>query len=119
MATLRKEFKGNFEETIEVIKDAIHKSYTASTEDEIFEEVNGVRIWFGVFERYSLIGENRLSMSVNIVEINNDIRLNIVTSGGSQGAFFKINTWGEESFLETIIEPLRLYIEDYNDKFGN
>lgn len=119
MATLRKEFKGNFEETIEVIKDAIYKSNTASTENEIFEEVNGVRIWLGVFERYSLIGGNRLSMSVNIIEIENDIILNVVTSGGSQGAFYKINTWGEESFLGTIIEPLRLYIEGYNDKFGN
>ena len=117
MATLRKEFKGNFEETIEVIKDAIHKSNTASTESEIFEEVNGVRIWLGVFERYSLIGGNRLSMSVNIIEIENDIILNVVTSGGSQGAFYKINTWGEESFLETIIEPLRLYIEESRGMF--
>ena len=30
--------------------------------------------------------------------------LSVITSGGSQGMFFKVNTLGEESFLETIAE---------------
>jgi hypothetical protein len=25
-----------------------------------------------------------------------------ITSGGSQAVFFKINTWGEEAFLDTL-----------------
>lgn len=117
MASISKSYRGKIEDSIEVIKNAIHKSSSASTEDEIIEEVKGVKIWLGVFERYSMIGENRLSMSVNIIENNNDIILNAVASGGSQGIFFKINTWGEESFLQTIMEPLDKHIEESNERY--
>ena len=27
-----------------------------------------------------------------------------MTAGGSQAMFFKINTWGEEAFLDTLLD---------------
>lgn len=30
------------------------------------------------------------------------VQLSAITAGGSQAVFFKINTWGEESFLDTL-----------------
>ena len=32
------------------------------------------------------------------------ICLSAITTGGSQAVFFKINTWGEETFLEKLRE---------------
>ena len=29
-----------------------------------------------------------------------ELRVSAITSGGSQGVFFKFNTWGEHSFLD-------------------
>ncbi len=38
---------------------------------------------------------------------NEDIKLFAITSGGSQTMFFKINTWGEESFLNKLRDIIR------------
>ena len=59
-----------------------------------------------VFERYSWLGNNRVSMSVTLFQSGDRIELCAITSGGSQGAFFKINTFGEEAFLETLEKEL-------------
>ena len=49
------------------------------------------------------IGKNRVSMSVTLFSSGNGpVHLCAITSGGSQAMFFKINTWGEESFLDKL-----------------
>ena len=41
-------------------------------------------------------------MNLTLVGCGEDLFLSVITSGGSQAMIFKINTWGEESFLDTI-----------------
>jgi hypothetical protein len=56
-----------------------------------------------VFERYSWSGGNRVSLSVTLFKGDEDkIYLSAITSGGSQAVFFKLNTLGEEAFLEKL-----------------
>lgn len=66
-----------------------------------------------VFERYSMIGGNRLSLTLTMFQ-NGDspIRLSAITAGGSQAVFFKMNTLGEESFLEDVKNLLEEILED-------
>ncbi len=46
-------------------------------------------------------------MSVTLFQNGNGpIRICAVTSGGSQAIFFKINTFGEEAFLDKLREIL-------------
>ena len=48
-------------------------------------------------------------MSLNITLFQNGedpIKLSAITAGGSQAVFFKINTLGEEAFLDKLIELL-------------
>ena len=60
-----------------------------------------------VFERYSYVGSNRVSLSVTAFqEGNGPIYLSAITAGGSQAVLFKINTWGEEAFLDKLRELL-------------
>ena len=40
-----------------------------------------------------------------------DLFLSAITSGGSQGMIFKINTLGEEAFLDTLRELAEQYQE--------
>ena len=65
-----------------------------------------------VFERYSM-GGNRLSLTLTMFQ-NGDspIRLSAITAGGSQAVFFKMNTLGEESFLEDVKELLNEILEE-------
>ncbi|WP_417104346.1 DUF6054 family protein [Hominenteromicrobium sp.] len=43
-------------------------------------------------------------MAVTLVGNGQNLFLSAITSGGSQAMLFKINTWGEESFLSTLAD---------------
>ena len=55
-----------------------------------------------IYERYSAMGSNRVSLSITLVGGRGEYYLSAITSGGSQALFFKVNTIGEENFLATI-----------------
>ncbi len=60
-----------------------------------------------VFERYSYAGGNRVSMNVTLFQnAGGPIYLSAITSGGSQAMLFKMNTLGEEAFLDKLRELL-------------
>ncbi len=104
MAKLEKIIEGNFDEIIRRITDGIiNGSSTASLEDMSDFISDNARCSVRVFERYSYTGGNRVSLSVTLFQSNNDqIHLSAITSGGSQAMLFKINTFGEEAFLNEL-----------------
>ena len=70
--------------------------------DGSFRE-GAVRCEVMVFERYSWTGGNRLSMTVTLFQYESGkIRVSGITSGGSQAVFLKLNTLGEEAFLDEL-----------------
>ena len=77
-------------------------SISASLEEQADYRIGDARCAVRVFERYSYTGGNRVSMSVTVFQADNITKLCAVTSGGSQALFFKINTFGEEAFLDTL-----------------
>lgn len=82
-------------------------SMSASLEDASDFRSGDARCSVRVFERYSYAGGNRVSLSVTLFQNGNDaIYLSAITAGGSQALFFKINTWGEEAFLDKLRELL-------------
>ena len=74
----------------------------ASFEDGSDWEASGVRCAVRVFERYSWTGGNRVSMNLTLVGSGDELFLSAITSGGSQAMFWKMNTIGEESFLDCV-----------------
>ena len=79
-------------------------SISASYEDGSDYAAGEVRCAVRVYERYSSLGGNRVSLSVTLVGRGEELFLSAITSGGSQAMFFKVNTWGEESFLDALEE---------------
>ena len=65
------------------------------------------RVAVRVYERYSWSGGNRVSMSMTLAGRGDELFLSAITSGGSQAMFFKVNTWGEEAFLDTLLDVLQ------------
>ena len=55
---------------------------------------------------YIPLGGNRVSMNVTLVGKGEELFLTAITSGGSQAVFWKINTMGEEAFLQTLIDAM-------------
>ena len=108
MAKLEHTLNGNFNQWLSRIEDGIlGGSMSASLEDFSDFRSGNTRCSVRVFERYSYSGGNRVSLSVTLFQ-NGDgpIWLSAITSGGSQALFFKVNTWGEEAFLDKLRELL-------------
>ena len=108
MAQLEQTLSGSFYEILNriengILKGSVSASLEASSDFKEGDALCSVR----VFERYSYIGGNRLSMSVTLFK-NGDspTHISAVTSGGSQAIFFKINTFGEDAFLDKLRELL-------------
>ena len=108
MAKYEKTVWGNFDELLQRVEDGILSgSMSASLEESSDFRDGEARCSVRVFERYSYAGGNRLSMSVTLFQSGSQpIHLSAITSGGSQAVFFKINTWGEDAFLDKLKQIL-------------
>lgn len=106
MAKYEKVLTGDFDAVLKKIEDGIlNGSVTASLEESSDFEEGTARCSVRIFERYSFMGKNRVSLSVTLFQGDSDkIYLSATSSGGSQAMFFKINTIGEEYFLDKIKE---------------
>lgn len=110
VAKYEKHLTGNFDELLELVTDGVlNGSMSASYEDGSDWMSGEVRCAVRVFERYSYMGGNRVSMNVTLVGNDRDLFLSAITSGGSQAVFFKLNTLGEESFLEKLVPIVENY----------
>lgn len=109
MAQLNYKLNGSFNGWLNRIEDGIlNGSASASLEARSESRMGDVRCSVRVFERYSWMGGNRVSMTVVLFGNDNAINLTAVTSGGSQAMFVKINTFGEEAFLDCLREILEM-----------
>lgn len=108
MAKLEHSLNGDFYGIIKNIEDGIlNGSMTASLEDSSDFKSGDAKCSVRVFERYSYFGGNRVSLNITFFQNGNDtIHMTAITSGGSQAVFNKINTVGEETFLDKLRELL-------------
>ena len=103
MAKLERVVTGDFDEVLSRLEDAIlNGSVSATLEDRSDFTIGPVQVAVRMFERYSALGGNRVALSFTLAGEGNRLHLTAITAGGSQAMFFKINTWGEESFLDTL-----------------
>jgi hypothetical protein len=104
MAKLETTLQGNFDEILTHIQKGIMGGSISATLEDASDFSDGyTRCSVRVFERYSWIGSNRVSLSVTLFQGDSGvIRLSAITSGGSQAMFVKFNTFGEEAFLDKL-----------------
>ena len=108
MAKMETVLQGSFDEILNRIEQGIMRGSASASLEEKSDFVSGnSRCSVRVFERYSMIGKNRVSLNVTLFQgPDGKIRLSAITSGGSQAMFFKVNTFGEEAFLDKLDEIL-------------
>lgn len=101
MAKYERHFSGKFDAVLQKLFDGILSgSISATYEDGSDFSSGNIRCAVRVFERYSYAGGNRLSLTITLFGNGTDLFLSAITAGGSRGVFLKINTWGEQSFLD-------------------
>lgn len=114
MAKYEKRLIGNFDSLLKRMhSDITNGSISVSYEDGSDVVMGDVKTSVRVYERYSAIGGNRVSMNVTIVGNGEDLFITAITSGGSQAVFFKINTIGENAFLTLCQDSVEKYIRQH------
>lgn len=107
MAKAERILTGNFDEILRKIEHGImNGSMTASLEDSSDFQEGEARCSIRVFERFSAVGGNRVSLSITLFQAGEKIHMSAITSGGSQAVFWKLNTLGENAFLDQLMEVL-------------
>ena len=103
MAKLERMVQGSFDTVVEQLtRGILDSSISASLEDQVNYVFSDGCVAVRVFERYSYMGGNRLTMTLIVAEQGGQTRVTAITSGGSQALFWKINTFGEEAFLHKL-----------------
>lgn len=114
MAKYERRLKGNFREFLNWIhRDITNGSSSVSYEDGSDIVLGNSNVAVRVYERYSMAGGNRVSMNVTITGSDDDLFISAITSGGSQAVFFKLNTIGEETFLDICRDAVEDYIRNH------
>lgn len=108
MAKLEQTVSGDFYELLRKIENGIQNSSMSASLEEFSDFESGTaRCSVRVFERYSYVGDNRVSLNVTLFQNGSGpIQLSAIAAGSSQAMLFKINTWGEEAFLDKLKELL-------------
>ena len=108
MAKLERTLSQDFDRLLHQIEQKLLQgSFTATLEDSSDFYGEGARCSVRVFERYSYFGGNRLSLNLTLFQAGNGpVQLSAITAGGSEAVFFKVNTIGEEAFLDKLEEIL-------------
>ncbi len=105
MAKYETHLTGNFDTVLSRLDSGIlESSMSASYEDGSDYTAGEVRCAVRVYERFSYAGSNRVSLNLTLVGKGEELFLSAITSGGSQAVFLKLNTWGEEAFLDKLVE---------------
>lgn len=107
MAMLERTLTGSFPQIVQRLHDGIlNGSASASYEGGTDFTMGSARCAVRMYERYSWTGSNRVALSLTVVGDGNRVRVTAITAGGSQAMFFKINTLGEDAFLDTLAKVL-------------
>lgn len=95
------------------LDEAIPKfSISASIEHREELSIGDARMILRTYERYSMMGGNRLTLSVSILAVGDQMEVALTTSGGSGAVFFKINTLNEGAFMDKGLEALDAFPRD-------
>ena len=103
MAKYVKNITGNFHHILNTLHSSVMQgSLSASFEDASDYSCGDFRCAVRVYERYSWLGSNRVSLALTLAGRDGEYFLSAITSGGSQAMFLKVNTLGESAFLNSV-----------------
>lgn len=109
MAELKQKVSGDFDELLKYLEAELNMA-SLEASGEGFAE-GGARLAVRVFEQYSWLGGNRMSLTVTLFQNGGDIQVYAVGAGASQAMFFKVNTWSEQGMIDKLAALLYEFAE--------
>ena len=79
MAKYERRLNGNFDEVLRIAHDSINRSMSATLEDQSYANFGDVRVAIRVYERYSWLGGNRVSLNLTLVGEGSNLFLSAIS----------------------------------------
>ncbi|WP_208560044.1 DUF6054 family protein [Marinilactibacillus kalidii] len=98
MAKYLYETTGDFNKFVGVVHDVAQNISSTTVYEDGYRFADQSAMM--VYERYSIVGSSRVTLSLMITTFEDSIHLVAIPSGGSQAVVLKINNWGENAFLK-------------------
>ncbi|MEG8104750.1 MULTISPECIES: DUF6054 family protein [Actinomyces] len=116
MATTTRTVVGQLSEVVPFLEAGVlGRSRSASAEAAVDLGTSAGGIAVRGYERFSMMGNNRVGMSVTAIQDGPYVHIVGITLGGSQAVFLKLNTIGEEEFLATLNSTISQWEEEHPD----
>lgn len=110
MALSEHRFPGDVDQFVAHLdRNITNSSVTAQLEARSDRTIGDARMVVQVYERYSATGGNRLSLVVSVLAADGQLDVCAIASGGSTGMFWKLNTFGEQAFLQKADDAIRAF----------
>ena len=114
MATTTRTVVGQLSEVVPFLEAGVlGRSRSASAEAAVDLGTSAGGIAVRGYERFSMMGNSRVGMSVTAIQDGPYVHIAGVSLGGSQAMFFKVNTLGEENFLGTLDAAIDQWIAQH------
>ena len=114
MATTTRTVVGQLSEVVPFLEAGVlGRSRSASAEAAVDLGTSAGGIAVRGYERFSMMGNNRVGMSVTAIQDGPYVHIVGITLGGSQAMFLKLNTIGEEEFLATLNSTISQWEEEH------
>ena len=114
MATTTRTVVGQLSEVVPFLEaGGLGRSRSASAEAAVDLGTSAGGIAVRGYERFSMMGNNRVGMSVTAIQDGPYVHIVGITLGGSQAMFLKLNTIGEEEFLATLNSTISQWEEEH------
>ncbi len=109
MAKLECALYGDFDTILQEIHDVLDKNISLTQEASSDFKTKHCRCAVRVYERYSFLSGGRVSMSITLLQADGKLFFSATSSGGSEAAFFKVDTFGEKTFSDKIWNIVKKY----------
>ena len=120
MATTTRTVVGQLSEVVPFLEAGVlGRSRSASAEAAVDLGTSAGGIAVRGYERFSMMGNNRVGMSVTAIQDGPYVHIVGITLGGSQAVFLKLNTIGEEEFLATLNSTIAQWEEEHPGRGGS
>ena len=98
----------DFDTVLERLDEHLSSSLSATYEDGSDYRSGSFRVAVRVYEKYTIMGDNRLSMTVTLASDGNEMFVSAITAAGG-GGVVKIWGWGENSYLKQFISAVQQF----------
>ena len=90
-------------------EEILRGSVSATLEEQVEHRAGDARMVIRAYERYSGFSGSRVSLTVAVLAVDQQLAVTALTTAGSKAMFFKLDTVGEGTFLDKAVAALQSF----------